>query len=476
MRPVDRAPQVTNRPSSSPIHLMTRPDSKKLSMTTGEHARQFSSFSPDGLFPQTLNANKAARGNNEIDKELQAEQRKAERAQFAAIRDGEHHELEEELNRIIRLPLVDFLKIPPTTDPQQLLLSSSRSSTVHGGLPARAAASSPALLDAEPSAIGLTSASGVMRPSSSASQRPASAASSFFGGAAPSVASSCVPLVPNTTFGSRPTTPSVYIGGRVNIDCTATLSRPSSAALTSAHTAVPTNSPTAASTAVTAAAPLPLSRSMRQSSRASIRAPCDTVAVSSNAPAATHHHAGGHLLLLVHGVAVKAASHPAAEAPRAEDIISIDDGTFHATESRPGTADASHASLSAPRCASPPKLQHNCSVSDTSQLMSTSPFAHLLQRRPVCSAAGGPARALHQRHQTQARKQFGFNISTSSVSHTPDDAVFDLELNTMLRSRPSSAAVSVGPDLERRHVNKSLAKLIERGQTPTFPLRSVFLQ
>jgi hypothetical protein len=506
MRPIDRAPKVVNRPSTCPIHLMSHPDTTKLSKTTGEGARQFSSFSPDGLFPDTLDANKAPRGSNDIDKQLMAERRKVVRAQSAKLRDREHRELELELNRVVRLPLADFLKHPPTTDPHHLFLSSTVVSSRTEGAVSPVAAEhqmSPSHQQGNWNASMISSVSNfgdfvaeghvaaptrmLMRPASgggASSQRPASAASSLYGGGGAPPPTPSASTVPTTTLGSRPTTPSVYIGGRVNVDCSATLSRPTSAAMEPFTAAVTASSnvgglPPAGSSS---GGP-PRLASVRHGSRVALHG---TSAFASSVGGESQTTTTGHLRLMVLGRGgtttgsddVQEASSAStatlllgnAEASKADTpnaVISRPASVAAATMSTTSSWMAKHAS-------SPSPQRHAVvypSSSDTSWLMASSPFSNLLQR-PTSAAMGGSAaaaqRVLHQRHQTQHRRQHGFNVSTSFISHEPSDP-FEVGLNEILRTRPSSAAAAAVDRRPGTGVARTSAPLV-------YPLRTVFLQ
>ncbi|CUG70084.1 Hypothetical protein, putative [Bodo saltans] len=600
MRAVDRAPSIVNRPSTSPIHLMIRPDAKKLSKTTGEDARQFSSFTADGLFPHTLEENKAPRGHNDIDKELLAEHRKLERAQLASLLDVEHLELETELNRIIRLPLVDFMKIPPTTDPQTMITSTVTPASIRANSPLSqsqqmlsliqrpqsASSNTPAAQQlssqsnhnnfssaaisraVSPTSLNLLSAPSALlaRPTSSASQRPASAASSYLsswpvsaGGVnrnsttTPPTSNTTTLVVPTTIPGSRPTTPLVYIGGRINVDCTATLSRPTSAAPAPAAstTTTPQQQPQQRLSATSLSGSLGGVNRLGRHNSGKVRLAQqpnlleETLSPMSSAPPPPSSSSnsggggGGHLRLIFKGSAATQAltsveQRSAGLAFNEDDVDDLDVSNAAMSLSlqqqhpslyvRPSStssqyrfgsalvspsasyrrASTAHGGFSSSNdqgggVAPPPSA-----VNDTSILMSSSPFAHLLQRRATAanlsrsqspahhregspmssyasaSAAGSACRMVHQRHQTQTRKQHGFNISTSYISHEPDAAMYDVALSAMLRSssRPGSAASygDGGPVVPQQHRMVQGGKTSVAAAAAVSPLRAVFLQ
>jgi hypothetical protein len=549
MRAVDRAPSIVNRPSTSPIHLMTRPDAKKLSKTTGEDARQYSSFTSDGLFPNTLEENKAPRGHNDIDKELLAESRKAERAQLASLQDYEHTELEAELNRIIRLPLVDFLKIPPTTDPQTMITTLVTPAALRAVSPL--SQSQQMLLSVRPqSASGMASGAVspaqhlscspsalLARPTSSASQRPASAASSHLsswpmsgglrGGSAATPCATTSLVVPTTTAGSRPTTPLVYIGGRLNVDCTATLSRPTSAAAASPQHMLSVTSLSGNPSASGGVA----ARLGRQSStkKLPLQQPLEEMQTPATPPPSSSifHGGGGHLQLVFKGTEKRHNDDGLLEDGNgASSSLWVGGSSLNlrpsSTSSQyrlagrvsPTSSSYRRASTAVSNGASAETSSHRppadaVAVNDTSMLMSSSPYSHLLQRRGTTTslarsqspdragsptpsstsyAAGAASRMVHQRHQTQTRKQHGFNISTSYISHEPDAAMYDVALSAMLRSssRPGSAAgnydgggggASTGVANQKRpHSAAATSKGAAEAKMLSFPLRAVFLQ
>lgn len=379
--PIDRAPEFRNRPSSSPVRLMVRPHSA-LQKTIGEDARQFSSFTEDGFFPEAYGANKAQRGRNEIDRQLEVAARKQQRAQSATLREKEHRQLEEQYAAVACLPKKEFLVRTPTTDPIALKASLGLSESIVGG---------SRLLPDNSMCRSHHSQMGRVSP------------------------------VPITTPGSRPSTPLVYLGGRVQPDLRALPSRPNSASVegsspprSSAPLVVSTTAPAASGNATPPVRVSSASRT-RQAGAATVR----------DEPAAPV----GHLRTFVVGselpqwVLQKLAERDAALHPSRPVSPSGDSGvnTLHTFTGGSSSADAQRATVTSPN--------------------------------------------RKQRHQTPTKRGEGFNISTSTIVAYEADEL-ERGMSGILRSRPSSAVGFRSPLTSAPH--RPHVAIV-------YPLRSVFL-
>lgn len=575
MRPLDRAPSFVNRPSTSPVHLMVNNDAAKRSKTIGEYARQFSSFTEDGFFPASMDANKAPRGQNEIDKQLLAQQRRLTRLQYSKDADKEHDIVEAELNRVIRQPLIDFLKIPPTIDPhllsQSILLSSSRAATPSTGAGAiltgmdpstssfvgtAAAAASQQSLHVSTGGVSTPHAAAGARKVAAATLSPPSEGLTFIPHAAhngrtsvviptsrphsalsyggyPSTptafGATAVSSLPLNTPGSRPQTPSVYIGGRMNVDCTSTLSRPTSAA--AAAGGAPTSpfvskllgtvggGSTSESQARSGAAATRRNKQPQTTSttfNGSFNDLGDSFTQNNNSVTfgggTAGGSGGGHLRLVIQGIGSASRSSSSTPvptvvttaravagsttSPATTEVVSptsVTEISAYGDDERPHNSGIGVRAVSPVSCdgvgdehASHRYQIHNQSAAPNraaspSSLMASSPYAHLLQRRPVNELNNSSVtnNSGHQRHQTQLRRLDCFNISMSHISHAPQTAL-DVDLSALLRTAQINVNADGRSGSQQAHRTGSAAsRPSTAGATSSsvavFPLRTVFL-